>query len=841
MPFNWIHRMIGDRRPGARPAARKQVTRPAHLGRRTRLGFDLLEGRCVPAVTITGGFDGADGNSPAAGEPSPPGAPPNVQVAYGPTASLQTYSAGAVLTSNTGLFAPVTQDLSDGSFFPRSGGPTSTFLSPFVVYDDNAQRYIFGEIENDPIQQQSYLHFAVSNNSTPTDFMASFTEIQSINITQTGAAIGDPLFAADPNIGFNQDGIFFTFNMKSFINSSRYDHTQILAVQTSTVTDADPTTIFFEPVANVGTGGFNRPSPNFGMVPAREHNAPAGTPEYFVSTYGQQLETGNVFSSTALLVTKMTNYFTVNPGYITTTLAVANFGSSTNQLNAVTLNGTNSGISPPIIQPGNSGHGTTIIGLDTQIVSAAWQNNTLVAAHTAEVNNQATVAWYQISTANVSTAALVQSGDLPQSPGVYTYAPSIDIANNGDIGLAYGQSSAVQFPSMYVTGRTPTDPGNKMEAAVLVKAGETTLGSPAGTMITPIVPTPQPVASSTDPTNWFNTIFIFPYAFMTSQLVDRSGMTPAAGTAGTHTNLPFDPVTDLGTMWRTDPASAAPVVGATLDFNFGVVLSLNKVHIWNYNDTYAAATDFAFNPDPFVGTQFGAQNISFETSTDGVTWSMPIQTSFLARANGSNADPGSDVLFNIPIFTQYLRIVINSNYTAANTGVVGLSEIQFYQNPPPANLVGYYSSTQVDPLNPNTFVGINTYSKNISPPIENFGSWISTFRLEAAVTQTTAGLNPVRWVMSPTTGLFTGTYNLTNNGAAITASGDQLFVTIVLPDPSITVASTIVGAIQVGNLYEIPINGTFAAGQTMKFTVTLADPLKLALPTSITSGSIFVN
>jgi hypothetical protein len=835
MAFTWFNRMIRDRRPGVR----KQESRAAHrLGRRPRLGFDVLEGRCVPAVGVVSGTAGPDGFSIGATTP------PDTQVAYGPTATLAVYSLGVELDSIGGHFAAKHADLSTPlplapTYFPRSGSIASVYSDPFVVYDDNIQRFIFGELETDNVLMQSFVHFTISDDSTPTSLVTSFSEVHSINITENGSVAGDPLFGANPNIGFNADGIFLSFNMESFINSGRFDHTQILAFDAKTLSDADPGTIFFQPV---GTPGFNRPAPFFGMVPAREHNASPGTPEYFVNTYGQQLETGATFSSTAIQVSALSNYFSVNPGLVTTTLTVPNFGSSTGVLNAITTNVSNSGISPSIIEPDNTGHGTTIIGLDTQIVSAAWQNNTLVAAHTAIVNNQETATWYQISTASPQTAALVQTANIPQSPGVYTYAPSIDVANNGDIGMTYGQSSAIQFPSVYVVGRNPSDPVNRMEAAVEVKAGETTLGAPSTAAITPIVPTPQPFASSTDPTNWFNTFFFFPYAFMTSQLVDRSGMTPAAGTGGTQSNLPFDAMTGLGTMWRTDPnGGATAVMGATLDFNFGTVVSLNSVHIWNYNDTYAAATDVFFNPDMFVGTQFGVKGISFETSTDGINWGQPIQTSTIPRANGTNNDPGATVTFGIPIFTQYLRFLINSNYTATGTtGVVGLSEVQFFQNPPQANRVGEKSLIQVDPLNPNTFAASNAYAKNVAAPIENWGAWISLFRVSAPVTQSIAGIAPVRWLLNPATGLFVGTYSLSMNTPTITAAGGQLFATIILPDASL-IASGVVGAVQVGNLYEIPLIGTLTTGQVFKFTVSLADPLKVSLPTSISNNTIFVS
>ena len=86
MALNWFNRMFRDRRPGVRKAESRG---PHRVGHRTRLGFELLEDRSVPAVTVVSGFDGADGNS--AGATSPP----NTQVAYGPSAILDAYSTGA--------------------------------------------------------------------------------------------------------------------------------------------------------------------------------------------------------------------------------------------------------------------------------------------------------------------------------------------------------------------------------------------------------------------------------------------------------------------------------------------------------------------------------------------------------------------------------------------------------------------------------------------------------------------------------------------------------------------------------------------------------------------------
>src|SRR5262249_3399339 len=56
----------------------------------------------------------------------------------------------------------------------------------------------------------------------------------------------------------------------------------------------------------------------------------------------------------------------------------------------------------------------------------------------------------------------------------YLYFPGIDINPAGAIGMSYIQSGTDKpddFMSMYVTGRTPSDPLGTMEAPVLVQAG----------------------------------------------------------------------------------------------------------------------------------------------------------------------------------------------------------------------------------------------------------------------------------------------------------------------------------------------------------------------------------
>jgi hypothetical protein len=70
-----------------------------------------------------------------------------------------------------------------------------------------------------------------------------------------------------------------------------------------------------------------------------------------------------------------------------------------------------------------------------------------------------------------SAPTLLQSGQLG-GDDVFDYFPSVEIAPNGDVGMTYLESSHKEFMSMYVTGRTSTDPVGTMEPPQLVQAGQ---------------------------------------------------------------------------------------------------------------------------------------------------------------------------------------------------------------------------------------------------------------------------------------------------------------------------------------------------------------------------------
>jgi hypothetical protein len=169
-------------------------------------------------------------------------------------------------------------------------------------------------------------------------------------------------------------------------------------------------------------------------------------------------------------VVSMTGVLSASPTYHSSSVGVGPYGAP-----------------PTATQPGmNAGR------LDTnnaRVLNAAWRDNRLVAAHTAGRNGVAEARWYEFSTAGAAPT-LTQSGWIsPPGVAVNTYFPAIDIALNGDLGMSYMESSTSEFISMYVTGRTNSDPLGTMEPAVEVQAGQATyVGFPGNPTATPPIP-----------------------------------------------------------------------------------------------------------------------------------------------------------------------------------------------------------------------------------------------------------------------------------------------------------------------------------------------------------------
>ncbi len=364
--------------------------------------------------TLLGTFQGLDANdNPFLISP------PDTIVAAGPDHLVEAINVALRIYDKEGNVL-LTQSLDD--FFAPLGKPSAG--DPLVTYDEMAGRWYVASIDG---FDNNNILLAVSNTSNPLD---GFTEMHEVAITPPGD------LADFPKIGFNADAVIIEAN--DF--GSGGGNPRLTAIDKLTLLDQNSATY---------TAYNSTPAPNFrAMVPATMHGAAPGSDVmYFV----QERSFGD---GDFIQVVRMTNILSNSPVFSYYDIDVADYGF------------------PPLAeQPGG-----LINTNDTTFLNADWRNGRLVATHTVgDFNdNDAHAAWYEFDAQDFATATptLIQEGRLDPGDGISTYFPSVAITAGGTIGMTYMQSSPSQYASMYVTGRSASDPAGTMSEGALVAEGE---------------------------------------------------------------------------------------------------------------------------------------------------------------------------------------------------------------------------------------------------------------------------------------------------------------------------------------------------------------------------------
>jgi hypothetical protein len=404
---------------------RRRHTVTAAAPRKARPAVEPLEDRLVPSISVGTNFNGLNINDSTYRVE-----PPDPIVAAGPNQVVELVNTAIRISDKSGktLF---TQDLSDffAPLHPEALG------DPMVMFDDSvsngsgapAGRFIVG-ITDFNFYGRSYFDFAVSRDADPSD---GFGEVHQVDMSAGGHFLLD-----FPRAGFNADAYVISFNMFSPAGS-QFDHVELLSIDKSTVIDNNPTFTSYQ-VASPNKSDFT-------LVPAVMHGAAAGGAMYFV-------EEATYNGGDTVNVVTMTNVLSEQPTFTTTPIAVTSYTAP-----------------PNAAQPGGYFMRTN----DSRILNAAWRDDELVAAQTVGSGSVAQARWYQFSTAG-NAPTLVDSGQIDGGPGVSTYYPAVEIDANMDIGMVYMQSSASEYVSVYVTGRTPSDAAGTMQKPVEVAAGSDT-------------------------------------------------------------------------------------------------------------------------------------------------------------------------------------------------------------------------------------------------------------------------------------------------------------------------------------------------------------------------------
>jgi uncharacterized repeat protein (TIGR01451 family) len=407
--------------------------------------LELLEDRTVPAGTTS-----VVSNYAALSIDQAPDAngqfwvPPDTNGAAGPTSYVETVNSSvAIYTSKTSNSPKVEDNFIH--FFGTVGGLSTvsggTYSDCAVVYDDNIPggtpttgRFIVTDMNVNSSAGTSVFDIAISKSGSPTDLTSMNWKFYQINTGEAGSLWSD----YPGNIGYNQDALVVTFNMFSPITFSGHD--EVDAISISDMVNLPSNSSLTHTQTDVNVSGASETN---GLRPSTEHNAAAGASEWLVSTA----------DSSHINVYQMTNLLTSPSISAPTSLSVASY----------------SGVVSPL-QPNGSAITTNI---DSRMQKAALEGNTLVAAHAISVSStQDDIQWYKIDVTG-GTPSLLDQGQVGAGNNTYLVFPAIDINPAGNIGMTYTKSGtdAGDFASVYVTGRSTSDPAGTMQTPVAVAGG----------------------------------------------------------------------------------------------------------------------------------------------------------------------------------------------------------------------------------------------------------------------------------------------------------------------------------------------------------------------------------
>jgi autotransporter-associated beta strand protein len=364
--------------------------------------------------------------------------PPDSNGAAGPSSYINTVNQVVAIFTPKASGTTEVSDTFDDFFYTQGGlAPTSGFSfqsDPIVVYDELIGKFIIGDQDVDFFNHISNFDIAVSKTSDPTTLTAADWNFYQISTTEGS-------FDADypGNFGYNKDAFVFTLNMFGPFN---VDHVLVTSVNADDLANGVP---------QASLRSFQNDFAGASLRPTTMHGSAANDPMWLLEEGGD---------SQSINVVKMTNVLSNTATFTTFNLPVTPY--------------------VPIVQftsglPLNPDGSVVVSNIDSRIMKAASSNGTLVATHhvSTAAGNQDVAQWYNIDI-STGTPVLHDQGDISAGPDTYIYYPGIDINPAGDIGMSFMQSgtdSPTDFMSMWVTGRTPTDPAGIMEAPVLVPAG----------------------------------------------------------------------------------------------------------------------------------------------------------------------------------------------------------------------------------------------------------------------------------------------------------------------------------------------------------------------------------
>ena len=411
---------------------------------------------------------GTDTVSPSADPPAPApdesfdgldfatwgsGYPPDANGDVGPTYYVQTINSSiGIFDKSTGVrVAAFTFNafMSQGHFgnlcdTDNSGDPVvlyDTFEDRWFVTDFAFKRDSAGNVN----PQQVFQCFAVSKTGDPVTGGWNFYSIQA-----PGGVDEDAKFGVWP------DGIYMSANMYGYGAGASFIAPHVWAIDKAQMYAGDPT---------IQVVDFAAPATDFALLPANARlqagTPPAGTPEYFVSTW-----------------------------MFLNAVSVYKLHVDWNKVSTATFTGPDEALSatswPNASVPNAPTPGNTLDTVQIRAMAQAQYSNiggaeSLWVAHTVRRQNtsgSAAPRWYQINVTGGTVAPNTVQGTTWDPDGTntfYRFVPSLAVDRLGDLAMGYSVSNSTTNPEIDYAGRLASDPINTFSQ------GEQTLIAGTGT------------------------------------------------------------------------------------------------------------------------------------------------------------------------------------------------------------------------------------------------------------------------------------------------------------------------------------------------------------------------
>jgi len=365
--------------------------------------------------------------------------PPDIAAAAGTNYLMVAHNSDVLIQDKSGT--PVSQT-SLSNFWSSVLGANERVLSPKIVYDHNADRWIFTACAN-PQTAASSLLIGVSAGSDPTGSWFRY----SVEIDTTNRLWGEV-----GGLGFNNDWIVVTKNLR-FVAGNGFSRSRVYVFDRAVLEGTVP-------VANISATnvliGIEEDFTVSSLMPAVSRDNLAN--EMYLVANGQG---DDGLGNGSLRLFRLT--------------ATTNLVFSLNQFSQPV--GTSPWSDFPTAGAGDflpqRDSPTLITAGDSRIQNLVFQSGTLWCSQTVFLPSgtptRSAVQWWQLST----SGSAIQFGRVEDPNNVRFYAyPSIAVNRSGDALIGYSSFSGDQYPSASYSFRFANDPANSMRSEIVYKAGE---------------------------------------------------------------------------------------------------------------------------------------------------------------------------------------------------------------------------------------------------------------------------------------------------------------------------------------------------------------------------------